>query len=63
MADNTKKIPIGLQLFSVRGECNRDLPATLKAVTEIGYEAAEPWGYGGDAVEWMGWKPKDIRKL
>ena len=63
MADNTKKIPIGLQLFSVRGECQRDLPATLKAVAGIGYEGAEPWGYAGDELEWMGWKPKDIRKM
>lgn len=63
MADNTKKIPIGLQLFSVRGECNKDLPATLKAVAEIGYEAAEPWGYAGDKLEWMGWTAKDIRKM
>jgi len=61
MAD--KKIPIGLQLFSVRGECSKDLPATLKSVAEIGYEAAEPWGYGGDKLEWMGWKAKDIRKM
>jgi sugar phosphate isomerase/epimerase len=61
MAD--KKIPIGLQLFSVRGECNKDLPATLKSVSEIGYVGAEPWGYSGDKLEWMGWSAKDIRKM
>lgn len=60
MAD--KKIPIGLQLFSVRGEC-KDLPAALKSVAEIGYEGAEPWGYGGDKLEWMGHKPEEIRKM
>ena len=58
-----KKIPIGLQLFSVRGEVSKDLPATLKSVKEIGYVGAEPWGYGGDKLEWMGHKPKDIRKM
>jgi len=58
-----KKIPIGLQLFSVRGECQKDLPATLKSVAEIGYVAAEPWGYGGDKIEWMGWSGKDVRKM
>ncbi len=63
MADNTKKIPIGLQLFSVRGECNKDLPAALKGVAEIGYVAAEPWGYGGDSLEWLGWPVKDVRKM
>ena len=63
MADTGKKIPIGLQLFSVRGECSKDLPATLKAVKEIGYVGAEPWGYGGDKLEWMGWAVKDVRKM
>ena len=59
---NEKKIPIGLQLFSVRGECN-NLPNALKAVSDIGYVGVEPWGYSGDKLEWMGWKVKDIRKM
>jgi len=59
----TDKIPIGLQLFSVRGECNKDLRATLKAVADIGYEAAEPWGYSGEELAWLGWPVKDIRKM
>ena len=58
-----KKVPIGLQLFSVRGECQKDLPATLKAVAELGYVGAEPWGYGGDKLEWMGHPAKDVRKM
>ena len=61
MADS--KVPIGLQLYSVRGECGKDLPATLKAVADIGYVAAEPWGYAGDKIEWQGWPVKDIRKM
>jgi sugar phosphate isomerase/epimerase len=56
-------VPIALQLFSVRGECQQDLPATLKSVAAIGYEAVEPWGYGGETVEWMGRSAKDLRKL
>ncbi len=63
MDNKTKKIPIGLQLFSVRGECSKDLPATLKAVSDIGYVGVEPWGYGGDKLEWLGWNVKDIRKM
>lgn len=59
---NEKKIPIGLQLFSVRGECN-NLPKALKSVADIGYVGVEPWGYPGDKLEWMGWKVKDIRKM
>jgi sugar phosphate isomerase/epimerase len=57
------KIPIGLQLFSVRGECSKDLPATLEAVANAGYVAAEPWGYGGEKVEWMGHSAKALRKM
>ncbi len=56
-------IPIGLQLFSVRGEVEKDLAATLKSVAEIGYVGAEPWGYGGEAVEWMGHSAEDIRAM
>ncbi|MBN1583065.1 MAG: sugar phosphate isomerase/epimerase [Anaerolineae bacterium] len=63
MGKNTKKIPIGLQLFSVRGECKKDLAATLKAVAELGYVGAEPWGYGGDKLEWMGWPVKEVRQM
>ncbi|NLN89840.1 MAG: sugar phosphate isomerase/epimerase [candidate division WS1 bacterium] len=53
--------PIALQLFSVRGECEKDLPGTLQRVAEIGYAAAEPWGYTGEALEWMGTSAKDLR--
>lgn len=63
MAGEAKKVPIGLQLFSVRGECARDLPAALKGTADLGYVAAEPWGYGGEALEWQGWPVEDIRKM
>jgi sugar phosphate isomerase/epimerase len=63
MTDHTNKVPIGLQLFCVRGECSKDLPATLQAVAEIGYVAVEPWGYAGDRLEWMGRTPQDLRKM
>jgi sugar phosphate isomerase/epimerase len=56
-------IPIGLQLFSVRGEVARDLPAALKATAESGYQGAEPWGYGGDALAWQGYSAQDLRGL
>jgi sugar phosphate isomerase/epimerase len=57
------KIPIGLQLFSVRGECEKSLPAALRATAEAGYAGAEPWGYSGEALEWMGHPAKEIRKM
>ncbi len=56
-------IPIGLQLFSVRGECEKDLPAALKAVADCGYAGAEPWGYDGSSLEWKGHHCRDIRRL
>ncbi len=59
----TNQAPIGLQLFSVRGECQKDLPATLKRVAELGYVGAEPWGYQGSELAWMGWAAKDLRVL
>jgi len=59
----TKKVPIGLQLFCVRGEVQKDLAATLEAVAKLGYVAAEPWGYRGDELEWMGHKPAEIRRM
>lgn len=59
----TDKAPIGLQLFSVRGEVQKDLPAALKGVADLGYAGAEPWGYRGEELLWMGWSPKDLRAL
>lgn len=36
-----KKYPIGLELYSVRGELGRDLPKTIQAVAKMGYEVVE----------------------
>lgn len=50
------KIPIGVQLYSVRKECEKDLPGTIAAVAKIGYKGVEFAGYyGRDA--------KTLRKL
>lgn len=40
-------LPIGLQLYSVRDDCARDLPGVLKAVGEMGYAGVEFAGYYG----------------
>ncbi len=52
----TKKIPIGLQLYSVRKDCAEDLPGVLKAVAEMGYSGVEFAGYHGRSAE-------ELRKL
>jgi sugar phosphate isomerase/epimerase len=38
-------IPIGVQLYSVRHECEKDLPGTLTALAKMGYEGVEFAGY------------------
>jgi sugar phosphate isomerase/epimerase len=46
-AADRKKIPVGLQLYSVRTECEKDLPGTVAAVAKMGYRAVEFAGYYG----------------
>jgi sugar phosphate isomerase/epimerase len=41
-----KKIPIALQLWSVREEMNRDFAGTVATVAKIGYAGVELAGYG-----------------
>ena len=44
------RIPIALQLYSVREDCARDLPGVLSAVAKMGYEGVEFAGtYNHDA--------------
>lgn len=40
-----RKIPMALQLYSVRENCAADLPGTLAAVAKMGYEGVEFAGY------------------
>ena len=49
-------IPIGLQLYSVRHDCEKDLEGVLDAVVEMGYEGVEFAGYYGRTA-------KDLRAL
>jgi len=54
-ATSTKaKIPIGLELWSVRHQCEQELPPVLRAVAQMGYEAVELAHsyYGYDASAW-----------
>ena len=57
------QIPVGLQLFAVRGEAEKNLPATLEAAAKIGYAGVEPWGYGGESLEWQGHGAAEIRRM
>lgn len=51
-----KKIPIGLQLYSLRDVASKDVPGTLEAVAKMGYQGVEFAGY-------YGMKAEDLRKL
>jgi sugar phosphate isomerase/epimerase len=56
----TKKIPVGLELYSVRTEYMRDLPGTVTAVAKMGYEVVEFWA---PYYEWTPPQARDVRKL
>jgi sugar phosphate isomerase/epimerase len=44
-ARRSAKIPVGLQLYSVREACKTDFPGTLAAVGQMGYRGVEFAGY------------------
>lgn len=41
------KMPVALQLYTVRSETEKDFVGTLKKVAELGYQGVEFAGYGG----------------
>jgi len=45
------RIPIALQLYSIRKDLEEDLPGTLEAVARMGYEGVEFAGYYGRTAE------------
>jgi sugar phosphate isomerase/epimerase len=52
------RIPVGVQLYSVRDLAAKDLPGTLEAIGKMGYKGVEFAGYYG----WEA-KPKELRRL
>lgn len=50
------RIPIAVQLYSVREEAAANLPGVLSAIAEMGYEGVEFAGY-------YGYSAQDLRKL
>jgi len=53
-----KRIPVGVQLYSVREQAAKDLPKVLEAVGKMGYKGVEFAGYYGYDKD-----PKGLRKL
>jgi sugar phosphate isomerase/epimerase len=58
-APAAKKYPIGLELYSVRGELSKDLPNTLRQVAKIGYEVVE---FYAPYFSWTFPYAKDVRR-
>lgn len=59
-ASKASKIPVALELYSVRELFQKDVPGVLKAVSKMGYAGVEFYGPYAD------WKPdyaKEVRKM
>jgi sugar phosphate isomerase/epimerase len=54
-----KKIPIGIQMYSVRDDEKRDLFGTLKGLREMGYECVEFWA---PYFDWTPPRAREVRK-
>src|SRR5450759_5757463 len=52
-----KKLPIAVQLYSVRNDCAKDFDAALAQLAKMGFEGVELAGYHSYSG-----KPKDLRK-
>lgn len=60
LSAKSKRVPIGLELYSVRDVLEKDLPGTVRAVAKQGYEVVEFFS------PYFAWTPayaKDVRKL
>lgn len=53
-------IPVALQLYSVREDCQKDFPKVLRAVKEMGYDGVELAGMNGMHVSELNAVTKDL---
>src|SRR5512147_1887945 len=53
-------IPVGLELYSVRGELEKDPQATVRAVAQMGYQVVE---FYAPYYDWTEAQTKSMRKL
>src|SRR3712207_5432916 len=56
-AKRARRIPIAVQLYSVRDACSKDFDGTLKQIAEMGFEGVEFAGYHKYAED-----PEGLRK-
>jgi sugar phosphate isomerase/epimerase len=55
-----KRLPVGIELYSVRDELAKDLPGTVRAVAKMGYEVVE---FFSPYYQWTTEYAKEVRKL
>ncbi len=55
-----KRVPVGLELYSVRDELGKDLMGTVRTVAKMGYDGVE---FYSPYFEWTPAYAKDVRKL
>jgi sugar phosphate isomerase/epimerase len=60
LAAKKSKIPVGLELYSVRNELSKDLMGTVKAVAKMGYQGVE---FYSPYFSWKVEQAKEMRKL
>jgi sugar phosphate isomerase/epimerase len=56
----SKSVPVGIELYSVRHEMDRDTLATVKAIAKMGYQVVE---FYGPYYQWTTDFAKDVRKV
>ncbi|HYG35627.1 MAG TPA: TIM barrel protein [Clostridia bacterium] len=61
--DSSTTIPIGFQLYTLRGEFSRNVPATLKTLAQMGYKGVEFWGYGGTPKVYQNYSASELHKM
>src|SRR5215813_11916166 len=59
-AHKGKRVPVGLELYSVRDELAKDLMGTVRAVAKQGYEVVE---FYSPYFQWTPDYAKEVRKL
>ncbi len=60
LASKAKRIPVGVELYSVRDQLKQDLMGTVRQVAKLGYEGVE---FYSPYFEWTTAYAKDVRKL
>ncbi len=56
----SKSVPVGLELYSVRDELQKDAQGTVRAVAKMGYQCVE---FYAPYFDWTTAQAKDMRKL